>query len=410
MFKDIRATIEIDLKKNKEELWNNLDKDARWGVNKARKSGLRVQISDEGRAWEEFYHIYKETIIRGGIVPKEKEELKSETNKLFLCFCEDKIIAGAAIKIHKDKIELFLNASKKEFLNFQPNNLLYWEIIEWGKQNNYSVFDLGGYQLNTERGDKLYEVNRFKERWGGEIRKYEVSSKNPFYILGRKVIRKFHFVKKIRDKIKLVKYKTNEKYISRVKEEGFFKGVIKGFRKFFRKFIFQRTKIIIFGSDLSKDVIRISPKIEVELKKCGEKEFNNMVFEKYLTSQLIKNRIKKGDECFIYLKDSKIIHYSWLAFKEIDISEVGKNFNLNNDEACIFDCWTLKNFRGNKLYSSMLTEIKNYLKERGYKRVYIYADQNNKDSVKGIERAVFYKEKTIKYFNFLGKKNKKVYD
>ncbi|MBU0957644.1 MAG: peptidoglycan bridge formation glycyltransferase FemA/FemB family protein [Nanoarchaeota archaeon] len=213
--KDIQATIEIDLNKSNEELWNNLDKDARWGVKKAIKSGLKVE-SDKNNAlaWDKFYEIYKETIIRGGITPKNIQELQQQTGRLFLCLKENTIIAGAAILIKQDKIELFLNASLREHLTFQPNNLLYWKIIEWGKKNNYNIFNLGGYQLNTKKGDKLYEINRFKERWGGEIKKYYIDSKNPFYILGRKIIRNFSPVKKIRDKIKLLIYKIKSSYSS----------------------------------------------------------------------------------------------------------------------------------------------------------------------------------------------------
>jgi lipid II:glycine glycyltransferase (peptidoglycan interpeptide bridge formation enzyme) len=103
------------------------------------------------------------------------------------------------------KIELFLNASDINALKFQPNNLLYWEIIEYGKKNNFAIFDLGGYQSGAKPGNKLYEINRFKERWGGKIVQYDIYSKNLLYIIGRKIIRNFYFIKKIRDKIKTSK-------------------------------------------------------------------------------------------------------------------------------------------------------------------------------------------------------------
>ena len=47
IFKDIQATIIIGLSKPLEDLWKNLDKDARWGVNKARKEGLIVRKGSE---------------------------------------------------------------------------------------------------------------------------------------------------------------------------------------------------------------------------------------------------------------------------------------------------------------------------------------------------------------------------
>lgn len=204
--KDIQATIEIDLTKSEEELWGRLDKDARWGVKKGQKSGLKVDIFNKESAWNEFYDIYKGTIIKGGIVPKDKLGLQKEVDILLLCIKDNKIIAGAAIKTEGEKTRLVLNASLGEFLRFQPNNVLYWEMIKWSKNNGYKICDLGGYQLNAKPGHKLYEVNRFKERWGGELKRYYIYSKNPLYILGRKIIRNFSCIKNFRDRIKLKKY------------------------------------------------------------------------------------------------------------------------------------------------------------------------------------------------------------
>jgi lipid II:glycine glycyltransferase (peptidoglycan interpeptide bridge formation enzyme) len=205
-FRDIQATIIIDLTKPIEKLWENLDKKARWGVKKAKKGELKVrkiEKNDEDR-WHIFYEIYKETCRNGGIIPLPLKKIKDSI--LFICEKDKKMIAGAAIEeeMEEKKIKLFLNASLHEFLELQPNNLLYWALIYWAKKEGYEFFDLGGYQLKALEGSKLYEVNRFKERWGGQIFRYYIYSSNPFYILGRKIIRNFPIAKKIRDKIRPV--------------------------------------------------------------------------------------------------------------------------------------------------------------------------------------------------------------
>lgn len=202
LFKDIQATIEIDLRKSIDELWNSVDKDGRWGVNKSRKENLAISFPENTDEEMKFYELYRQIIIGNRLIPKDYSELKKDIDKLFLCKKDGKIIAGAAIKIQDNKTILFLNASNHEFLKYQPNNLLYWSIIKWAKENDFSIFDLGGYQLNAENGSKLYEINKFKLRWGGEIKKYYIYDKNPFYIIGRKVIRNFPRIKKIREEIK----------------------------------------------------------------------------------------------------------------------------------------------------------------------------------------------------------------
>ena len=43
--KDINATVIVDLKGSEEDIFNRLQKDARWGVKKAQKSGLMIEES-----------------------------------------------------------------------------------------------------------------------------------------------------------------------------------------------------------------------------------------------------------------------------------------------------------------------------------------------------------------------------
>lgn len=200
-FKDIQATIEINLKKDLDDIWNNLDKDAKWGVKKALKEGLVVKEANE-KEIKDFYNIYIETCIRGNIVPEKIEKI--EKDKLFVCKKEEKVIAGAATIEREEKIILHFNASKADYLKYQPNNILYWKIIEYGKEKKKNVFDLGGYQINAS--GHLKGINKFKERWGGEIKEYYIYSKNPFYIIGRKIIRNCHKLKDLRDKIKIKSY------------------------------------------------------------------------------------------------------------------------------------------------------------------------------------------------------------
>jgi lipid II:glycine glycyltransferase (peptidoglycan interpeptide bridge formation enzyme) len=186
-------TIEIDLTNSVENLLNNLDKDARWGLNKAKKEGLVAKEADEQEA-KEFYKIYLEMCSNNSIESRSFEDISQAKEegyirKIFVCKKDRIIASGAAITIDKKRnvISLYINASNHEFLKLQPNNLIYWTIIEYGKKINAGGFDLGGYEPNAKKGSKLYEINRFKERWGGKIVKYPVYSKNPFYILGKKI-------------------------------------------------------------------------------------------------------------------------------------------------------------------------------------------------------------------------------
>lgn len=202
MFKDIQGTILIRLDPPLEEILSHIDKKARWGIKKAEKEGLSINEIKSDADLNTFYEIYKETCKNGKIVPENLEEIKKQNPIFFVCKKKGKTIAGVAIKkdLKNNKIILYLNCSLKDYMYCQPNNLLYWHIIKWSKNKNFKVFDLGGWQINAR--DNQIGINRFKERWGGEVIIYNIYSKNLFYILGRKLIRNFYFFWWLNNKIK----------------------------------------------------------------------------------------------------------------------------------------------------------------------------------------------------------------
>lgn len=200
--KDINATVIIELDKSEEEIMQNLHKDARWGINRARKEGLVVEETSKNEDWNDFYEIYKKTMELGESKAKSLEELKEKSSVLFICKKEGKIIAGAAIWFadiyNKDIPRLYLNASLKEYQNYQPNNLLYWNCILWSKQKGYKKFDFGGYQIKA-RGH-LEGINKFKEKWGQVV--YFHKDYPLHKAIGRKLIRNFSIFSWLNKKIK----------------------------------------------------------------------------------------------------------------------------------------------------------------------------------------------------------------
>jgi len=188
--KDINATVIVNLMGKEEEILANLHKDARWGINKAKREGLTVRESEN---WESFYPIYKQTMAEAGVSPIPLEVLKNNTKKLFICEKDNKIIAGAGIWFadiyNKEIPRLYFNASLKEYQSSQPNNLLYWECIIWTKKQGYNEFDLGGYQIKA-RGH-LTGVNKFKEKWGKIV--YFKKDYPIHKALGRKLVRNVWF-------------------------------------------------------------------------------------------------------------------------------------------------------------------------------------------------------------------------
>ncbi len=197
--KDTNATVIVDLNQTEEEILKNLHKDARWGIGRAKKENLNVEISNNKKDWEEFYEIYKNTISKGGANIETLEHVKEHGQIFFTCKKNGKLVAGATLEIIKGQPpRLSRNASLNEYQKMQPNNLLYWECIKWSKSNGYKRLDLGGYQINPI--GHIKGVNKFKEKWGRIVYYYK---DYPIHIaIGRKLFRKSKLARIIKNKIR----------------------------------------------------------------------------------------------------------------------------------------------------------------------------------------------------------------
>jgi len=200
--KDTNATVIVDIKPDEKEILKNFQKEARWGIRKAVKEGLRVIETNSEEDWKEFYEIYKVVASVGGTTVHSLEKLKANTKTFFVCKKDEKIIGGAGIwfvdKYDANIPRLYFIASLSEYLDAQPNNLLDWACMLWSKRKGYEKFDLGGWQIGAT--DHLAGINKFKERFG-QVVYYE--KEYPFFkALGRKLIRKSKFAKYVWDKYK----------------------------------------------------------------------------------------------------------------------------------------------------------------------------------------------------------------
>ena len=88
---------------------------------------------------------------------------------------------------------------------------------------------------------------------------------------------------------------------------------------------------------------------------------------------------------FIYRNNGAIGHISWIYYK----NDPNRIIDLGIDEGEIKYSLTLPQFRGKGIYPATLIKVQRYLKEHGYKRVYICVEHDNLPSIKGIEKAGF---------------------
>ena len=124
--------------------------------------------------------------------------INTSISKLFIIKKNEQICAGGLILIDKNNNYsiLDLTAASNFGLELQAMPFLYWNIILHSKKIGLDFFDLGGYDKEAKESDKTYKINKFKERFGGEITKQPIYSANSIYPRIRKVMKNLRIIKK----------------------------------------------------------------------------------------------------------------------------------------------------------------------------------------------------------------------
>lgn len=163
----------IDLSKTKEEIFRNFKRDKRRAINKAKRYELKIEEAQEKSLIPIFFEMLRETHKRGGFPLKDFSLYESIFNilvsknlaKFVLAKYNNEYIAGRLILTYKDRIYDWYACSAKKYAYLHPNEFLVWNVLEWGSENGYHVFDFGG----AGKPDEEYSVRDFKKQFGGDL-------------------------------------------------------------------------------------------------------------------------------------------------------------------------------------------------------------------------------------------------
>nr|WP_279343286.1 GNAT family N-acetyltransferase [Fundidesulfovibrio terrae] len=160
----------IPLNATDEELWTRTSRAFRKGVNKALRSGLRVEEATSVDALQPFYRMLTDLRRQKfGILPQPVgyyEQLHSRFmneghGAVWLALLGDRPVAAACILEHGNSLYDKMGVSDTEYLDMRPNNLLLWEVMRRGRERGLEYLDMG---LSPESNPGLI---RFKEGLGG---------------------------------------------------------------------------------------------------------------------------------------------------------------------------------------------------------------------------------------------------
>ncbi len=140
--------------------------DARRSTKKAMREGVKIKISNE---LEKFYKILKHNLgMRHNVQPthtfeelKRLKKLLPDKIILFAAYRNNLMLGGIVIFVaNPDVILAFYISHNIKYQQYRPVNLLFHEIIKWGKLQGFKYLDLGTFTLNMEPN---WGLGRFKE-------------------------------------------------------------------------------------------------------------------------------------------------------------------------------------------------------------------------------------------------------
>ena len=174
-------TISIDIT-NKEMIWANFNPKNRNVIRKAINSGIEIKHGYSEELFDTFMSIYNGTMDKDNADPYyyfKKDFYNSIRNDLkdnatiFYAELNGKIVAASIMIFANERLNYHLSGSLREFQNLAPSNLMLWKAAEWGNENGYSTFHLGGGVGSAE--DNLFKFKRAFYR--GELCRYHVGKK-----------------------------------------------------------------------------------------------------------------------------------------------------------------------------------------------------------------------------------------
>ncbi len=168
--------IVVDLQKSEEELFKALSSNYRNEIRKAQAENLQVQFDNS--QFSPFYSLYKSTHQKQGVYFDTQTELKNLIGNLGEKNCgiaivkkDNEIYGASLILFNADEGYYFQSGAMDDCPHPGANKLLQLEIMKWLKQQGIKRYVMGGYRLGNVGGTKYDGIQKFKMRFGAEVKK-----------------------------------------------------------------------------------------------------------------------------------------------------------------------------------------------------------------------------------------------
>ena len=165
----------FDLNKSEDELLNEMSRNRKKGIRQSYKKGIsinKINLTNEEmftKSYNTILDVYNRVKIPMPDVSFFKNAIYELHDKNIIlalgAFVGDELIGVRIALCYKNMVYDWYAGAKDEYLNYRPNDILPWEIIKWGVNNGYEIFDFGG----AGKPGVPYGVRDYKLKFGGEL-------------------------------------------------------------------------------------------------------------------------------------------------------------------------------------------------------------------------------------------------
>lgn len=168
----------LSLDKNQTEIWKGFKSAARNQFRKAEKNGLQFSQLNFTEYYKDFEQLFLSTRKKLGTLSYPKNYFKlmydymgNDHFKVFGAFKDNSLIGMDILLTFNDKVIYAYAAYNLEYIKYNINDFMIWNLIKWSMENNFKIFDFSA-DSNKNKG-----LIKFKSKWSDiQMPSYEIAN------------------------------------------------------------------------------------------------------------------------------------------------------------------------------------------------------------------------------------------
>lgn len=204
----------VDLSQEEDILFSKVHSKHRNVIKKAQKDGVVIEKGNCDRFIEEYARIDVDTWKRSNRSSSGKAAIANQVNILgdnaiiYLAYLNGEVQSGA-LYYYNSQMCYYMHGANKDNPHIGSGNLLQWQAMLDMKEKGVKTFSFVGCRINEDENSKYHGIQRFKERFGGELVQGVMFKKtlNPFMLF------LFNCMDGVRSLIRTGKYQTRQDII-----------------------------------------------------------------------------------------------------------------------------------------------------------------------------------------------------